>query len=63
MPLKSQQPQPLSVLLDGHNAPILCEHGRDVVEVVVHGVLPSGANLKSLVELLLFNLQSYEFMN
>ena len=55
MPLKSQQQKQFPVLLEAHNARKLCEHGRDVEEVVVHGVLPSGASLKVLVERCLFN--------
>ena len=54
--------KPLSVLLDVHDAPKTREHGRDVQKVVLHGVLPSGASLKGLVELCLFSLQDYEFM-
>jgi len=57
-----QWPKPLSVLLDVHDALKTSEHGRDVEKVVLHGVLPSGASLKGLVERCLFSLQDYEFM-
>ena len=53
--------QQLSVLLDVHNAPKTNKHGRDVEKVVVHGVLPSGARLKGLVELCLFSLQDSDW--
>ena len=59
--VECQKLQPLSVLLDVNDAPETSEHGWDVEKVVLHGVLPSGASLKSPAELCLFSLQDSDW--